>query len=162
MSSFDDISLAYDNTIDWDSRLKREMPFILSFIESVENPRVLDLACGSGRHSIALASYGAEVVGVDYSKNMIQAAEKHAADADVSPKFIVGDMASIKTTVEGTFDQAICLGNSLALVNDLDSLKQIMKDIFNLLKDGGSFIAQVLNFEEIRTRFSNTTSMSYS
>jgi 2-polyprenyl-3-methyl-5-hydroxy-6-metoxy-1,4-benzoquinol methylase len=149
MSFFDDISLAYDNTIDWESRLKREMPFMLSLIKNIENPRVLDIACGSGRHSVALASHGAEVIGVDYSKSMIEAAENHASIKGVLPKFIVGDMEDIKTTVEGPFDLIICLGNSLALTNDLDSLKKVVKDILHLLKDGGSFVAQVLNFEEI-------------
>jgi len=156
MSSFDDISLVYDNTIDWESRLKREMPFILSLIENVESPSVLDIACGSGRHSIALASHGAEVIGIDYSKSMLQAAERHAAAVDVTPKFILADMEEIKDVVEGPFDLIICLGNSLALLNDIDTLKQVMKDIFHLLKDGGSFVAQVLNFEEIHwTGFRN-------
>jgi len=149
MSSFDDISLAYDNSIDWESRLKREMPFILSLIENVESPRVLDMACGSGRHSISLAARGAEVIGIDSSKSMLKAAENHAAEQDVTPKFIVSDMESIKATVEGQFDLIICLGNSLALVNDIDTLKQVVKDVFGLLKEGGSFVAQVLNFEEI-------------
>lgn len=149
MSSFDDISIAYDNTIDWESRLKREIPFILSLIENIKEARILDLACGSGRHAIALASQGSEVIGVDYSKSMIQAAEKHAAEANVTPKFIIGDMEGVKKSVEGPFDLVICLGNSLALVNDIDSLKQVAKDIFSVLKDGGSFLAQVLNFEEI-------------
>ena len=156
MSSFDDISLAYDNSIDWESRLKREMPFILSLIENIKNPRVLDIACGSGRHSISLVSHGAEVLGVDSSKSMIQAAEDHAAAKGVTPKFIVADMESIKTTVEGSFDLVICLGNSLALVDDIETLKQVVKDVFHLLKDGGSFVAQVLNFEEIHwTGFRN-------
>jgi 2-polyprenyl-3-methyl-5-hydroxy-6-metoxy-1,4-benzoquinol methylase len=149
MSSFDDISIAYDNTIDWKSRLKREMPFILSLIENIESPSVLDIACGSGRHSVALASQGAEVIGLDHSKSMIQEAKKHAATANVAPKFIVADMECIRTSVEGTFDLIICLGNSLALTNSIDSLKKVVNDIFHLLKDGGSFVAQVLNFEEI-------------
>ncbi len=149
MSSFDDISIAYDNTIDWESRLSREMPFLLSLIENTEKPRVLDMACGSGRHSISLAARGAEVIGIDASKSMILAAEKHAETQGVAPKFIVGDMETIRTTVDGLFDLVICIGNSLALVNDIDSLKQVVKDVFNLLKDGGSFVVQVLNFEEI-------------
>ena len=149
MSSFDDISLAYDNSIDWDSRLKREMLFILSLIENTKNPRILDIACGSGRHSISLAANGAEVIGIDSSKTMLNAAESHANEQDVMPKFIETDMENIRTSVEGPFDLIICLGNSLALVNDIDTLKQVVKDIFHLLKDGGSFVAQVLNFEEI-------------
>ena len=156
MSSFDDISLAYDNSIDWKSRLSREMPFLLSLIENTKNPRVLDVASGSGRHSIALAVHGAEVIGIDSSKSMVKAAENHAKEQGVNPKFFVADMVDIKATVEGPFDLIICLGNSLALVNDIDTLKQVVKDVFNLLKDGGSFVAQVLNFEEIHwTGFRN-------
>jgi 2-polyprenyl-3-methyl-5-hydroxy-6-metoxy-1,4-benzoquinol methylase len=149
MSFFDDISLAYDNTIDWESRLKREMPFILSLIEGTKTPRVLDLACGSGRHSVSLAANGAEVVGIDSSKSMIKAAENHAKEQGVTLKFIVADMVDYNESVEGPFDLVVCLGNSLALVNDIDTLKQVVKGVFNLLKDGGSFVAQVLNFEEI-------------
>ncbi len=149
MSSFDDISLAYDNTIDWESRLNREMPFFLALIENTENPRVLDMACGSGRHSISLASRGAEVIGIDSSKSMILAAEEHARDQGVKPEFIVGDMENIRTTVEGLLDLIVCLGNSLALVNDIDTLKKVVRDVFQMLKDGGSFVIQVLNFEEI-------------
>lgn len=149
MSSFDDISLAYDNTIDWDSRLKREMPFILSVIENTKNPHVLDLACGSGRHSITLASHGAEVVGIDSSKSMVQAAEKNAIEEGVKPRFIEAAMENMKEVVEGPFDLIICLGNSLALVNNIDSLKKVVKDTYDLLKEGASFVAQVLNFEEI-------------
>lgn len=149
MSSFDDISLAYDNSIDWKSRLNREMPLLFSLIEKKEQPRVLDMACGSGRHSVSLAARDAEVIGIDSSKSMILTAEIHAKEQGVSPKFIVEDMKNIKDTVEGPFDLIVCLGNSLALVNDTDTLKNVVKDVFNLLKDGGSFVAQILNFEEI-------------
>ena len=149
MKAFDDISLAYDNTIDWESRLEREMPFLRSLIENAENPRVFDMACGSGRHSIALASHGANVTGIDASKSMIEAAKRHAENEGVVPKFIVADMETIRTTVDGPFDLVICLGNSLALVKDIDSLKHVVRDVFQILKDGGSFVVQVLNFEEI-------------
>lgn len=149
MNSFDDISLAYDNTIDWESRLSREMPFLLSLIEKTDKPRVLDMACGSGRHSIALAARGADVIGIDSSKSMILAAEIHAKEQGVTPKFIVANMKSVKDTAEGSFDLIVCLGNSLALVNDIDTLKHVVRDVFQILKDGGSFVVQVLNFEEI-------------
>ena len=156
MNSFDDIALAYDKTIDWDSRLSREMPFLLSLIENTERPRVLDIACGSGRHSVSLAAHGAEVIGIDSSKIMILAAENYAKEQGVTPDFIVTDMERVKDAVEGVFDLIICLGNSLALLNDIDTLKQVVKETFHLLRDGGSFVAQVLNFEEIHwTGFRN-------
>jgi 2-polyprenyl-3-methyl-5-hydroxy-6-metoxy-1,4-benzoquinol methylase len=156
MNSFDDISLAYDNTIDWDARLSREMPFLLSLLRRPENKRILDLACGSGRHSVALAAQGFDVIGLDMSKVMIQAANKHAEDNKVKPAFIVADMIDIDSVVEGSFDLIFCLGNSLALLHDIDSIRQLVKTIHNRLNDRAAFIVQVLNFEEIHwTGFRN-------
>jgi 2-polyprenyl-3-methyl-5-hydroxy-6-metoxy-1,4-benzoquinol methylase len=156
LNSFDDISLAYDNTIDWDARLSREMPFLLSLLDKPEMKRVLDIACGSGHHSVAFASKGSEVVGLDMSGTMIQAANKHAEAKKVKPTFVVADMIDIESVIEGSFDLILCLGNSLALLHDIDSVQQLVKTIHNRLNDGGYFVTQVLNFEEIHwTGFRN-------
>ncbi|MDH4212327.1 MAG: class I SAM-dependent methyltransferase [Candidatus Thorarchaeota archaeon] len=156
MNSFDEISLAYDNTIDWVARLNREIPFLVSLLNEPEKKRVLDIACGSGRHSVALAAQGAEVVGFDMSRTMIEAAQKHAEENRVKPTFIVADMVDIDSIVEGYFDLIFVLGNSLALLHDIDSVRSLVETIYQRLNDGGSFLAQVLNFEEIHwTGFRN-------
>ncbi len=156
MNSFDDISLAYDNTIDWDARLSREMPFLLSLLGKPESKRILDIACGSGRHSVALAVKGLQVIGLDMSRTMIQAANNHAEANRVKPTFILSDMIDIDSVVEGSFDLIFCLGNSLALLYDIDSVQQLVKTVNNRLNDGAAFVAQVLNFEEIHwTGFRN-------
>ena len=156
MSAFDEISLAYDNTIDWDARLSREIPFLVSLLSEPEKKRVLDIACGSGHHSVALAAQGAEVIGLDMSRTMIRAAQKHAEEKKVSPAFIVADMVDVESMVEGYFDLIFVLGNSLALLYDADSVRKLVKTIYQKLNDGGYFIAQVLNFEEIHwTGFRN-------
>ena len=149
MTSFDDISLAYDNTIDWKARLDREMPFLLSLLENRKSPRVLDMACGSGRHSIELASHGFEVIGFDSSESMIKAANLHREEERSTAQFIVAEMEDVADVVGGQFDLVICLGNSLALLNNIESLKKVIESVYGLLREGGSFIAQVLNFEEI-------------
>jgi len=156
MSAFDDISLAYDNTTDWDARLSKEIPFLLSLMDDPKEKRVLDMACGSGRHSVSLAEHGAQVIGLDMSRTMIQAAKKHAESNSVNPTFIIADMVDVDRVVEGAFDLVICLGNSLALLNSVESVRSVMKTVYKLLNDGGSFVAQVLNFEEIHwTGFRN-------
>jgi sarcosine/dimethylglycine N-methyltransferase len=149
MSSFDDVALAYDDAIDWDRRLAREMPFLTSRLGDPKGKRVLDLACGTGRHSVALTLKGAEVVGVDNSEVMISRAEKHAASNSVSPKFILGEMADFQSLVPGKYDLIICLGNSLALLDDLSGVESVLSSIHTSLTETGFFIAQVLNFEEI-------------
>ncbi|MHA2352280.1 MAG: class I SAM-dependent DNA methyltransferase, partial [Candidatus Thorarchaeota archaeon] len=122
MSSFDDVALAYDDAIDWKARLAREMPFLISRLGSPKGKRVLDLACGTGRHSVALALEGADVVGIDNSEIMLSRAKEHSASNSVSPKFILGEMGELQSIVSGKFDLIICLGNSLALLDDLNIL----------------------------------------
>jgi ubiquinone/menaquinone biosynthesis C-methylase UbiE len=154
MSSFDDVALAYDESIDWTARLAREMPFLISCLGNPKGKHVLDLACGTGRHSVALALEGAEVVGIDNSIVMLSKAKEHAASKEVTPKFILGEMAEFQSITAGQYDLVICLGNSLALLENLDILEMVISSVYNSLKDGGFFIAQALNFEEIhRTGF---------
>ena len=154
MSSFDDVALAYDDAIDWKVRLAREMPFLKSRLGSPKGKRVLDLACGTGRHSVSLALEGADVVGIDNSEVMLSRAKEHASSNNVSPKFILGEMAEFQSISADQYDLVICLGNSLALLNDLNTLEMVLSSVFDSLNDGGVFVAQVLNFEEIhRTGF---------
>jgi glycine/sarcosine N-methyltransferase len=156
MNAFDEISLAYDNSIDWNARLGREIPFLLSSIDKTEKKRALDIACGSGRHTVALALQGLDVIGLDMSRTMIQAAQKHAASNKVKATFIVADMIDFESVVEGSFDLIFVLGNSLALLKDIDSVKFIVKALYGKLNEGGCFLAQILNFEEIHwTGFRN-------
>ncbi|MHA2071669.1 MAG: class I SAM-dependent methyltransferase [Candidatus Thorarchaeota archaeon] len=150
MKSFDELALAYDNSIDWDSRLKRELPFLQSMSES-STKRVLDMACGSGRHVVALASLGFDVVGFDTSEGMITAARNHAKIAEVEVEFHIADMQSFPSIVDGSFDVVLCLGNSLALLPSLEVLQNVIEIVHDVLRPSGSFFFQVLNFEEILT-----------
>ncbi len=149
MKSFDELALAYDNSIDWVSRLNREMPFLQSYLSKSKANRVLDMACGSGRHAVALASLGCYVVGFDTSNSMILEARKHAEEAEVNAEFLIADMQSFSSKMDGPFDIVLCLGNSLALLPTLKVLKEVVEDVYDILEPNGSFIFQVLNFEEI-------------
>ncbi len=154
MSSFDDIALAYDDAIDWNARLAREVPFLISRLGNPIGKRVLDLACGTGRHSVALALEGAKVVGIDNSSVMISKAKEHASSSGVSPEFFLGEMADFQTVSSEQYDLIICLGNSLALLDNLSILENVLSSVYNTLFDNGVFIAQILNFKEIhRTGF---------
>jgi SAM-dependent methyltransferase len=154
MSSFDDIAVAYDDAIDWKARLAREIPFLISRLGNPKDKTVLDLACGTGRHSVALALEGAIAVGIDNSNAMISKAKGHALSRGVAPSFILGSMEEFPSIAPGKYDLIICLGNSLALLNDLEVLEKTLLSIHDSLGNDGVFIAQILNFEEIhRTGF---------
>jgi SAM-dependent methyltransferase len=149
MSSFDDLSIAYDNSIDWDARLKREVPFLLQQIPHKGPARILDLACGSGRHAIALAENLHTVTGFDKSQSMIDTAKKLAREKDVSIDFFKADMLDFSETIDSGFTLAICLGNSLALLPSFDNVTQVIEQVYSILDTDGFFIFQVLNFHKI-------------
>ena len=149
MREFDRLSVAYDSSIDWPSRLGKEIPFLLKCLPTSKRSRALDIACGSGRHSIALAHKGVEVVGFDNSAQMIKIARTLADKEGANPEFLVADMLRVERVVDPGFDLIICLGNSLALLPTLDAVKKVVSSVYSLLSPGGSFVLQVLNFEEI-------------
>ncbi len=59
------------------------------------NGRVLDVACGLGRHAVPLARRGYRVTGVDISPTFVERARERAAEAAVDVSFIVGDMRDL-------------------------------------------------------------------
>lgn len=149
MNSFDEMAIAYDRSINWKKRLEREIPFILNSLGDRQSARVLDLACGSGRHSIALAEHGLAVIGIDKSDAMIQEAHTINKDLELPIEFIVADMLEIDRVIRGKFDLIMCLGNSLALLDGINQVRDVINIIHERLKDDGAFVFQVLNFQSI-------------
>lgn len=149
MTSFDDIALAYDNSIDWSARLDREIPFLRQSLARLDSVQVLDMACGTGQHAIALSSLGLHVAAFDNSESMITAAKSYAADKGESVRFLVADMQNFSSLIDGPFDVVICLGNSLALLPDFKTLARTVSEVYSVLHPDGAFVFQVLNFQEI-------------
>ncbi|MFW9848670.1 MAG: class I SAM-dependent methyltransferase [Candidatus Thorarchaeota archaeon] len=149
MSLFDELAAAYDNAIDWDSRLSREIPFILKSISSTDTKRVLDMACGSGRHSVELAELGFTVDAFDTSFVMIDIAKNLAKDRGVEVTFVVDDMMNLETRYHDSYDIILCLGNSLALLPSIQDLTKVVLMVSSLLSENGAFVFQTLNFDEI-------------
>ncbi len=96
----DDIAAEYD-----DKRFsrggelidQREKRAVLDAISPLEDKRVLEIACGTGRFTIMLADRGADVVGLDISAAMLQQGREKASRAGVSEtlEFIRGDAARL-------------------------------------------------------------------
>jgi SAM-dependent methyltransferase len=126
------------------------MPFLLRALGKPQGKRVLDIACGTGRHSIELASRGAIVTGLDISSSMLERATHLSEACGVKTDFIRGNMRDLESVKAGSFDLILCLGNSLALSASFTELEQTLRRIHSLLSEEGHFIVQILNFEEVR------------
>ena len=88
----------------------REAQFLLAQLEVGARARILDVPCGSGRISVALAAAGHTVTGVDLSVDALERARARMAAAGVSVTLQHSDMRELPQT--HAFDGALCLGNS--------------------------------------------------
>jgi SAM-dependent methyltransferase len=99
--------------------------------------RLLDLACGAGRHALALARLGYEVTGVDLSADAIARAQAAAAAEGLSALFLRADMRA--APVQPGFDAALCLGNSLGYFGDV-GLRAFLARLAAGLRPGGRLV----------------------
>ncbi len=98
----------------------------------INDKTVLDVGCGPGHYCIALAQNGAkEVLGIDFSKEMIKTAEKKAISNKLSHKcnFIVADVNSFNPKQK--FDYAIVMG----VMDYIDTPEKFIKKLLSLVND---------------------------
>lgn len=116
--------------------LIKRMEITLELIKPSVGKRILDVGCGSGKLAIECAKRGAEVYGIDISKNMIEIAKNHCRRESVKVEFIVGD--ALKWLPQD-FDFSVALGvleyfaqPQILLENMLASVKCGGKVIFSV------------------------------
>lgn len=83
---------------------EQEVDALISMLGMRPGQRVLDVGCGTGRHSLALAERGFDVVGVDVSRTFIEIAARRAPE---NARFEVADAADLPFDAE--FDAVISL-----------------------------------------------------
>ena len=84
-----------------------EVQFIIEELGLPAGSRILDVGCGTGRHSVELARRGYLMTGVDISSGMLAEAEKAAKEASVKVEWVKADATQFKS--DKLFDAAICL-----------------------------------------------------
>jgi ubiquinone/menaquinone biosynthesis C-methylase UbiE len=104
--------------------------------------RVLDLACGQGRHSIRLAKVGYDVVGLDSSSLFIEQARRASEDLGVQVEFVEGDMRDVSFDAE--FDVVVSLFTSWGFGDDATN-QLVLDGVGRALRDEGLFVLEINN-----------------
>ena len=86
---------------------EQEVAFLVDALGLEAGERVLDVGCGPGRHALALARRGIEVVGVDLSEDFVALARDAAAKEELPARFAILDVRDL--AYDGQFDAAVCL-----------------------------------------------------
>jgi len=108
---------------------------------------ILDLACGTGVHSVYFARKGYRVVGVDLSREMLEVAKRKARAERLEVEFLEGDIRDLRFNNE--FDAAICINQSVMSCISYSEISSFFVGVRNALRDKGIFIVDFLS--EYRT-----------
>ncbi|MCC7354042.1 MAG: class I SAM-dependent methyltransferase [Anaerolineae bacterium] len=146
---YDVLAPLFDLMTDWEARLAGEGPFLRRMLVDHGAMRVLDAACGSGGHALALARWGYVATGADASPVMVALAERKATNAGLAVPFVVADLARLPAAFAEIvpFDAVLCLGNSLPHLLTQDDLVAALRGMAAVLRPGGLLITQNLNYD---------------
>jgi SAM-dependent methyltransferase len=113
--------------------------------------RVLDLACGQGRHAHLLAEAGFDVDGYDLSRDMLKVAKARGTGPTL--RYKRGDMRSLPILWRKRFDGVVNLFTSFGFFDDPSDDVRVIEQVARVLKPGGVFVWQGGNRDALTDRF---------
>ncbi len=134
----------YEHTL---ARTAAEVDGIEKILHLRKGARILDLACGAGRHSIELAKRGYAVTGYDLSEALIRRARADAKRAKAKVSFVRGDMRDLR--FRGAFDAVINMFSSFGYFEAVDDDRKVLEGIARALKARGKFLMDRFNRESL-------------
>lgn len=135
----------------WTERTEAEVNRALKMLRPQGGERVLDLACGSGRHSLELVRQGFSVVGVEISSELIDIARRESEAQGLEATFIEGDLRELD--FEDEFDIVLNLNDGAVGYFETDEENhRTFEVISRALKSGGKNLIQVPNVLYARAR----------
>ncbi|MBN2441013.1 MAG: class I SAM-dependent methyltransferase [Spirochaetales bacterium] len=116
---------------------EEQVHLIIKTLHPSKNQRILDLACGEGRHCFPFHETGYMITGIDLSPQLIQSGKRKYPDLDLRP----GDMRNIK----GKYDIILSLFTSFGYFDDDRENEGVIESIGRALNPGGWFWIDFLN-----------------
>lgn len=147
-TSWDDVAEWYDRLLGEGDTFQAKviLPNLLRLLGLRDGERVVDLACGQGFFSYALAAEGAKVTGVDVAGELVAIAKKRAPKSPKgAPSFHVSPSHDVKVLPDGCADKIVIV---LAIQN-IDDVKGTFAECGRLLAAGGS-LHLVMNHPSFR------------
>ncbi len=120
-----------------EEQTKSEVDFIQKMVGVSAPAKLLDVPCGGGRHSLALAAVGFQMTAVDISSDFLKASRAGAARRQLTVAWEQRDMRDLPWRQE--FDGAFCFGNSFGYYDDAGNAA-FLKAVSRVLKPGARFL----------------------
>ena len=131
-----------------DNEARQFIDNLINYYRISEGEKVLDLACGKGRHSVYLNQKSLDVVGVDLSNKSIAHAKQNE---NPTLKFQVHDMREILN--ENTFDYVLSFFTSFGYFDDQEDDRKVINSVYDSLKSDGYYVIDFMNTNRIIKNF---------
>lgn len=122
---------------------EQHIKLILDNVETFAGYRVLDMACGAGRHAILLAKKGLIVTAVDLSDNLLSIAKKTADEENLKIEFVKSDIREFNTNLD--FDLVVNLFTSFGYFESDEENYSVLRKAYDLTLPGGYFVLDFFN-----------------
>jgi SAM-dependent methyltransferase len=128
-----------------------EVEQMIALVDLEPESFVLDLCCGTGRHTLEFARKGHYVTGVDRTKIYLEKARNQARREKLSIDFIQADMRAYSNN--DTFDLAIMMFTSFGYFTEPEENKQVLRNVHASLKTKGVLIMELMGKEVLARIF---------
>lgn len=139
----------WDELIDWPTRSANEGCFFIDVLKSRGKSQVLDVATGTGFHSVQLLKAGFDVTSSDGSAAMLAKAFENAQGEGIILHTVQADWRSLCRHVHHKFDAIICLGNSFTHLFQEADRRRALAEFYAALKHDGILIIDHRNYDAI-------------
>ena len=136
----------WDDLIDWNARANGEKDFFIEELKKRGKHKILDVATGTGYHSVKLLQAGFDVTSVDGSPNMLAKAFDNARKQGFILKTIQSDWRWLNRDVHSKYDAIICLGNSFTHLFDESDRRKVLAEYYSALRHDGILIVDHRNY----------------
>lgn len=139
----------WDELIDWEQRAESEGHFFIDILKKRGAKKILDVATGTGFHSIRLLEEGFEVISADGSPEMLAKAFHNGRKRDHVIRTVQADWRWLNRDVHGKYDAVICLGNSFTHLFSERDRRKALAEFYAALRHDGVLILDQRNYDMI-------------
>ncbi len=128
---------------DFNAAVTKEEAFLVKVVKSNKAiAKAVDLGCGHGIHSVALAKLGYQVEGVDLCAALLEELKKNKGTFNIKP--INKDMRTYRPLQP--VDVAVCMGDSLAHLDSMEEVNKFCAHLHTMIKPGGQCVVSYRDF----------------
>jgi ubiquinone/menaquinone biosynthesis C-methylase UbiE len=140
----------WDELIDWSARAEVEGEFFIDKLRKFGKYSILDVATGTGFHSVQLMKAQFDVTSTDGNSPMLVKAFENAKEHGLVMRTVQSDWRWLNRSLQDQrYDAVLCLGNSFTFLHEESDRRRVLAEFYSVLKHDGILIIDQRNYDEI-------------